>query len=78
MIKYIDSVGLRYLWLKIKSIFENKSNKVTSITETSTDEQYPSAKAVFNLVGENVSPTPSTPEEYVQEFYAKTVSREVK
>lgn len=51
MSKYLDSGGLSYLWSKIKSLFENKSNKVTSITETSTDEQYPSAKAVFDLIG---------------------------
>lgn len=29
--------------------YEEISNKVTSITETSTDEQYPSAKAVYDL-----------------------------
>lgn len=30
---------------------ETKSNKVTSISKSSTDNQYPSAKAVFDLVG---------------------------
>lgn len=33
------------------SSLEKSTNKVTEITETSTDEQYPSAKAVFDLVG---------------------------
>ena len=28
---------------------EDKTNKVTSLTEESTDEQYPSAKAVYAL-----------------------------
>lgn len=31
---------------------EDKSNKVTSITETSTDTEYPSAKAVYTMVGD--------------------------
>lgn len=30
---------------------ENISNKVTTISSSSTDEQYPSAKCVYNLVG---------------------------
>ena len=30
---------------------ENKSNKVTSLSSSSTDSQYPSAKCVYNLIG---------------------------
>ena len=31
---------------------ENTSNKVTSLSSSSTDTQYPSAKAVYDLVGD--------------------------
>lgn len=31
---------------------EDKSNKVTSITSKSTDEEYPSARCVYNLIGD--------------------------
>jgi hypothetical protein len=30
---------------------ESKSNKVTSISSVSTDDQYPSAKCVYDIVG---------------------------
>lgn len=30
---------------------ENASNKVTSLSSSSTDTQYPSAKCVYNMVG---------------------------
>lgn len=33
---------------------EKISNKVTEITEESTDEQYPSAKAVYDVINENI------------------------
>lgn len=50
--KYLDKAGLSRLWANLKPKLtgkEDKSNKVTSITSTSTDNQYPSAKAVYNL-----------------------------
>lgn len=31
---------------------ENTSNKVTSISSSSTDSQYPSAKCVYDLIGD--------------------------
>ena len=31
---------------------EDKSNKVTSLSSSSTDTQYPSAKCVYDLVGD--------------------------
>lgn len=31
---------------------EDKSNKVTSISSTSTDAQYPSAKCMYTLIGD--------------------------
>ena len=47
---FLDKIGFSRFWDNAKSIFENKSNKVTEITETSTDTEYPSAKAVYNAV----------------------------
>ena len=50
--QYLDKTGLARLWNNIKSKLagkEDKSNKITSITSSSTDIQYPSAKAVYNL-----------------------------
>lgn len=34
------------------SVFESTSNKVTSISSGSTDVEYPSAKCVYDLVGD--------------------------
>lgn len=49
---FLDKIGFARFWDNAKSIFENKSNKVTSISETSTDTEYPSAKAVYTMVGD--------------------------
>ena len=38
------------VWTESKNRFETKSNKVTSMSSSSTDDQYPSAKAVFGLL----------------------------
>ena len=49
--KYLDKAGLSRLWANLKPKLtgkEDKSNKVTSITSSSTDIQYPSAKAVYD------------------------------
>ena len=35
----------------IENIFEKIENKVTTISETSTDEQYPSAKCIYDIIG---------------------------
>ena len=35
---------------KLDNLFETKSNKVTSISSSSTDTQYPSAKAVYGML----------------------------
>lgn len=34
------------------STFEVASNKVTSLSSSSTDTQYPSAKAVYDMIGD--------------------------
>ena len=61
-----ESSGLEYVWGKINggdtaswiqlgadvSDFENSNNKVTSLTSESTDTQYPSAKCVYDLIGD--------------------------
>ena len=50
---YLDKAGLSRLWDNLKPKLtgkEDKSNKVTSITSSSTDIQYPSAKAVYNAL----------------------------
>ena len=38
------------VWTESKNRFETKSNKVTSISSSSTDLQYPSAKAVYGML----------------------------
>lgn len=54
--KYVDINGLSRFKTKIQELIPNVSgkedttNKVTSISSSSTDEQYPSAKSVYNLV----------------------------
>ena len=60
-----ESSGLEYVWGKISgqssaswiqlgadiSDFEDSNNKVIAINENSTDTQYPSAKCVYDLIG---------------------------
>lgn len=60
-----ESSGLEYVWGKINgqssaswiqlgadiSDFEDSNNKVIAINENSTDTQYPSAKCVYDLIG---------------------------
>nr|DAS65368.1 MAG TPA: hypothetical protein [Bacteriophage sp.] len=51
--QYLDKTGLARLWNNIKAKLSNKedsSNKVTLIDSTSTNNQYPSAKAVKEYV----------------------------
>lgn len=61
-----ESSGLEYVWGKISgqgsaswiqlgadiADFENSNNKVTTIDENSTNVQYPSAKCVYDLIGD--------------------------
>lgn len=52
---YLDSHGLETFWAKIKTLVsgkEDSANKVPSISSTSTDDQYPSAKCVYDVVGD--------------------------
>lgn len=60
------SSGIEYVWGKVSgasaaswiqlgadiSNFEDSANKVTSLSAQSTDTQYPSAKAVYDIVGD--------------------------
>ena len=62
------------VWQESKNQFEQKSNKVTSISSSSTNTQYPSAKAVYGLtnkmrvVGENIS-WKDTPNDNAQWYF---------
>lgn len=47
---FLDKTGLEHLWAHIVSNVEKISNKVTSISDQSTDAQYPSAKAVYSEI----------------------------
>ena len=52
----IDTTNNEYTWQQIIRANditgkEDTSNKVTSISSSSTDTQYPSAKCVYDLVG---------------------------
>lgn len=56
-IKYADLNSLSRFKTKIEEEIpdvsgkEDKSNKVTSISSSSTDTQYPSAKCIYDLIG---------------------------
>lgn len=56
--KYVDINGLSRFKAKIQELIPNVSgkedttNKVTSISSSSTDTQYPSAKCVYDLIGD--------------------------
>lgn len=56
--KYVDINGLSRFKTKIQELIPNVSgkedttNKVTSISSSSTDTQYPSAKCVYDLIGD--------------------------
>ena len=52
--KYLNQSGLSYFYNKIKNLLigkEDNINKVTSLSSSSTNSQYPSAKCVYDLVG---------------------------
>lgn len=45
------SFGQRFK-AKIDALYEAKANKVTALSSSSTDDEYPSAKCVYDLVGD--------------------------
>ena len=56
---FLDNTGLSYFWGKIKAYVtstisgkEDASNKVTSLSDSSTDSEYPSAKAVYDAIAD--------------------------
>lgn len=55
-------------WLK--NWFESKSNKVTSLSASSTDTQYPSAKAVYDEIQNNAGGC-------VEDYYFDTTTKEI-
>lgn len=57
-------------WLK--NWFESKSNKVTSLSASSTDTQYPSAKAVYDEIQNNAGGGGC-----VEDYYFDTTTKEI-
>ena len=57
-------------WLK--NWFESKSNKVTSLSASSTDTQYPSAKAVYDEIQNNAGSGGC-----VEDYYFDTTTKEI-
>ena len=50
---FLDKTGLEHLWAQIINQLNTKENldsKTTIISETSTNAQYPGAKAVYDFV----------------------------
>lgn len=54
MTDWFDSI-VASLKTAIETVFEQKSNKVTSISSSSTDTEYPSAKCVFDAINNNIN-----------------------
>ena len=55
-------------WLK--NWFESKTNKVTSLSSTSTDTEYPSAKAVYDEIQNNAGGC-------VEDYYFDSTTKEI-
>ena len=53
MTNWYDSI-VTALKDSIEAVFEKKSNKVTSLSSSSTDTQYPSAKCIYDLIGDAI------------------------
>ena len=66
------------VWTESKNRFETKSNKVTSISSSSTDTQYPSAKAVYGmlnvLLGNNAADWKNTPDNCVMWYFYESAN----
>lgn len=57
---FLDKAGLEHLWAQIMNQLNTKENldsKTTIISETSTNAQYPGAKAVYDFVTANIPDT---------------------
>ena len=57
---FLDKVGLEHLWAQIMNQLNTKENlddKTTVISETSTNAQYPGAKAEYDFVTANIPDT---------------------
>ena len=62
---FLDKIGLEHLWAQIVNQLNTKEdldNKTTVISETSTDAQYPSAKAVYDSIANGEIAPKSIPE----------------
>lgn len=47
---FLDKTGLEHFYGLLKSKFEKSANKVTVVDESSDDDHYPTAKAVYDAV----------------------------
>lgn len=54
MTNWYDTI-ITSLKTAIETIFEQKTNKVTSLSSSSTDTEYPSAKCVFDAINNNIN-----------------------
>lgn len=57
---FLDKAGLEHLWAQIMNQLNTKEDldsKTTVISETSTNDQYPGAKAVYDFVTANIPDT---------------------
>lgn len=50
--KIVRGDDLTIIATLLKTYFEASNNKVTSLSSSSTDIQYPSAKCVYDLIGD--------------------------
>lgn len=50
--KLVRGDDLTVISALLKAYFEASSNKVTSLSSSSTDTEYPSAKCVYDLLGD--------------------------
>lgn len=72
---FLDKTGLEHLWAQIMNQLNTKENldsKTTIISETSTNAQYPGAKAVYDFVTANIPDTSTFAKITDLTGYAKT------
>lgn len=72
---FLDKAGLEHLWAQIMNQLNTKEDldsKTTVISETSTNDQYPGAKAVYDFVNANIPDTSTFAKITDLTGYAKT------
>ena len=51
----VDTTKINNLVQAMDDTFEKVDNKVTSISSNSTDNEYPTAKCMYDLIGEAIA-----------------------